>query len=119
LFRFWPEKDRLPFMDIHQSGTRRDRYDYYYAFSIPEYWQRLDGRYHYDYCVLQRPELESDRLLDVLDADRAHWALVFLDDAAAVYVRRGGALEAVAGRDAYRHLPAGRVGLEGLRARCK
>src|SRR5262249_33952110 len=25
LWRFWPQRDRLPFMDIHQSGTRADR----------------------------------------------------------------------------------------------
>src|SRR5262249_17249776 len=33
LWRFWPERDRLPFMDIHQSGTRADRDLYAYAFA--------------------------------------------------------------------------------------
>src|SRR5204863_88622 len=92
------------------------RYDYYYAFSIPEYWRRLDDRYHYDYCVLQRPELESDHLLDVLDADRERWALVFLHDAAAVYVRRGTSLENAARRDAYRYLPARTEAVDSLTA---
>jgi hypothetical protein len=119
LFRFWPDTTRLPFIDIHQSGTREDRNQYYWSMSVPEFWTRLDGRFHFDYCLLQRPQLETDHLLDVLDADTTGWALVFVDDAAALYVRRGGALDPIARRFAYRLVPAGPARLEALRALCK
>jgi len=35
LWRFWPERDRLPFMDVHQAGTRRERSAYTQALVSP------------------------------------------------------------------------------------
>jgi len=108
VWRFWPDPERLPFMDVHQTGTRDDRRLYAYAFGNRDAWEELDRRHHFDYALLDgHPELTpGDRLLDVLDADSS-WALVFRDDAAAVFVRRGGSLDAVADSFAYRLVAAG------------
>jgi tetratricopeptide (TPR) repeat protein len=51
----------------------------------------------------------SDALLDRFDPDTL-WALAFIDDAAALFLRRDGALAALADSFAYRLLPAGRAG---------
>ncbi len=108
VWRFWPDPERLPFMDVHQTGTRDDRRLYAFAFANREAWTELDQRHHFDYALLDgHPELTpGDRLLDVLDADST-WALVFRDDAAALFVRRGARLEAVADSFAYRLIAAG------------
>src|SRR5262249_45980175 len=42
LQRFWPERDRLPFIDIHQTGTREDRDLYALAMSDAQAWRELD-----------------------------------------------------------------------------
>lgn len=112
LWRFWPDSTRLPFMDIHQSGTPEIRRLYHDAFASAGAWQTLDQRYRFDYVLLARVPLPGETLLDRMDADST-WALVFLDDAAALYVRRAGPFARVAARDAYRLLPAGpaRLGL--------
>jgi tetratricopeptide (TPR) repeat protein len=62
--------------------------------------------------LLDRVQAGADRLLDFLDADTS-FSLVFLDDAAAVYVRRQGTLSPVAERFGYRFLPAGAAGRRG------
>jgi len=105
-WRFWPDRSRLPFIDVHQAGTRLDRNLYVLAFGSPEGWRALDRRHHFDYCLITRETDAAGRLPDILDADSA-WALVFLDDAATLYVRRDGPLAAVAARYAYHHLPGG------------
>jgi Flp pilus assembly protein TadD len=105
-WRFWPDRARLPFIDVHQAGTRLDRNLYVLAFGSPEGWRALDGRHHFDYCLITRETEAAGRLPDILDADST-WALVFLDDAATLYVRRDGPLAAVAARYAYHHLPGG------------
>ncbi|MFN0150279.1 MAG: tetratricopeptide repeat protein [bacterium] len=101
LWRFWPAQDRLPFMDIHQSGTPRDRDLIVRASTSSDAWRELDRAHRFDYAILNRLYVPpGDRLLDFVDADSS-WALVFADDVAAVYVRRDGACAALA-RDAYR-----------------
>jgi hypothetical protein len=117
LWRFWPDHSRLPFMDIHQAGTLEDRRLYAWAFTLPEAWRALDGKYRFDYVLLRRIQVPGDHLLDFLDRDST-WAPVFIDDAAAVYVRRAGPLRAVADSFAYRVLPAGGVALGRLAQRC-
>jgi tetratricopeptide (TPR) repeat protein len=112
-WRFWPERERLPFMDIHQAGGPEIRLEYMQAFARPEGWQALDRRFHFDYLVMDRRRHARTPLLDWLDADST-WALVFLDDAAALYVRRAGPLAGIASRFAYRRLPAGVAGLGPL-----
>lgn len=117
LWRFWPQRDRLPFMDIHQAGGPELRTLYVNALAGPGGWRTLDGRYHFDYVLLNRPRDFRSGPLEMFDADTA-WAAVFLDDAGALLVRRGGALQPLADRFAYRLLPAGGTDLWRLRAAC-
>jgi hypothetical protein len=118
LYRFWPDRSRLPFMDVHQSGTPRVRADYMAAMTREDGWRSLRDGYAIDWIMGWRIQVTGDRLLDFLDADTS-FALVFLDDAAALFVRRRGALAAVADSFAYRELPAGRAAMAGLGAACE
>jgi tetratricopeptide (TPR) repeat protein len=107
-WRFWPERERLPFLEEPLGGTAADRGLYAYAFSTPGAWQELDRRYRFDYALLEGRQ-ESDpgnRLLDVLDADTT-WSLVFRDDAAALYVRRGTAPDTTLSGLSYLLVPGG------------
>jgi hypothetical protein len=106
LHRFWPERERLPFMDIHQSGTPLDRYRYAFVGFEPRAWRDLDGQYRFDWVLWRRTGYGSERLLDRLDADTS-FTLVFLDDAAALWVRTHGPLAPLARARAYRAIPAG------------
>ncbi|TMQ72501.1 MAG: hypothetical protein E6K80_02650 [Candidatus Eisenbacteria bacterium] len=117
LYRFWPERDRLPFMDIHQTGTRADRDAYAYLYSYPRAWSVLDGRHHFDYALLARHQIKGNAGLDALDADSS-FALVFVDDVAALFVRRQGPLAAVAETFRYRLLPAGSARVAALQTLC-
>jgi hypothetical protein len=118
LWRFWPDRDRLPFMDIHQSGTDEDRRLYGRAMLQRNAWATLDRRHHFDYLLLNRVPARSGRLADLVDRDSS-WTLVFIDDAAALFVRRDGPLRAMADSFAYRWLPAGRAGWAAVAARCQ
>jgi Tetratricopeptide repeat len=108
LWRFWPEKDRLPFMDIHQSGSSDERDRYVRTFTQPEGWNQLDTRYRFDYALLDAAQdpPARDPLRDLLDAD-PRFALVFRDDAAALYVRREGRNAEVASALGYHLVPGG------------
>jgi hypothetical protein len=113
IWRFWPERDRLPFMDIHQTGTREDRRLAAGVTTDPATWSVIDGKHRFDYALLNRYWIQGDRSLDALDADTS-FAVVFMDDAAALYVRRSGPLRAVADSFAYRIVPAGTGGISRL-----
>jgi hypothetical protein len=115
LHRFWPDPGRLPFMDIHQAGTREDRYTYAFALVDERAWRDLDQRHRFDYALLRRTPYAGDRLIEFLDADSS-FAIVFMDDAAALYARRDGPLAELAARRAYRELPAGQARLGALGA---
>jgi hypothetical protein len=117
LYRFWPDRGRLPYLDIHQSGGPDIRLLYTRAFFGREGWLEADRRLRFEWVVLDRYRYGTSPLFDVLDADSS-WALVFCDDAAAVYVRRGGDLDSVAGRWAYQVVPAGTARLAGLGEAC-
>jgi hypothetical protein len=117
LWRFWPDRGRLPFMDIHQSGTRRDRDLTAFALSDESAWRRLDDERRFDYVLLPSRQFEGQRILDFLDADSLTWRLVFLDDAAALYLRREGPFADIAERERYRVLPAGDAAVAALAAR--
>ena len=110
IYRFWPERERLPFIDIHVSGTKEDRDLYAFAQVDSGSWARLDAKHRFDYALLARIQYGGDRLLNTLDRDSA-FALVFKDDVAALFVRREGPLAPVAERFAYRVVPAGNAGL--------
>ena len=107
-WRFWPDRARLPFMDIHQSGTRHDREVYSYVFTDPAAWAELMREHDFQMALLDGHQewVRGDRLLDILDQD-PRWALVFRDDAAALYLRRDGPLAAAAESLAYRVMPGG------------
>lgn len=111
LWRFWPDSTRLPFMDIHQTGTRQDRRLYVYAQIDARAWRELDRVHRFEWVLISRLEHERSPLLDFLDADSTTWSLVWVDDAAALFLRRGGLNAAAAGRDRYRWLPAGEAKL--------
>ena len=105
-WRFWPDRERLPFTDIHQSGSPEDRLAFAAAFVNPTVaWPALVQRYRLDYAVLDRRVGTGAALLEVVDADTG-WSMVFLDDAAGLYVRRK-SLAAVADSFGYRFLGAG------------
>jgi hypothetical protein len=106
LYRFWPDRERLPFMDIHQSGTEQDRYEYAFAWRDPRAFADLDRRHHFEYIVWRRVNYGSEQTLDQFDTDTS-LALVFADDAAAVYLPRRGRYAALADSFGYRAIPAG------------
>ena len=110
VYRFWPDRSRLPFMDIHQAGTRQDRYYYAWAQQDSSGWRYLDEMHHFDYAVLFTHQNPNDHLIDRLDADTTHWALVFSDDAAALFLRRDGPYASESQRLRYDLFPAGKVG---------
>lgn len=120
LWRFWPDRERLPFMDAHQSGTPADRALYPFIFRSEPAWHELDARRHFELLVVDgsiRP-VPGNRLPDLLDADPT-WALVFRDDQACLYVRRGGLNDATAEREGYRVVPGGSASLPALGAACE
>ena len=104
LWRFWPDRDRLPWMDIHNTGTPEDREAYVAALSRRDGWRVLDGPRRFDYVVLD--PFGADSLLTALDADTT-MRLVFLDDTGVLYARRGGPNGAVADSFGYRLLGGG------------
>jgi hypothetical protein len=117
LYRFWPDRSRLPFIDIHQAGTPAIRYAYAWVHQSDEAWNVLDKAYRFDYALLGRSGFQRTNLLDRLDPDST-WALLFEDDAMALFVRRGGPFAALARDSAYRELPAGAARLDPLGAAC-
>ncbi len=116
LWRFWPQQDRLPFMDIHQSGTARERLNYVACMSNEAAWRQMAEAYRFDVAILRRVHARGDRLLDFLDADST-WSMVFVDDVAAIYVRRGGPYAALVREQGYRVLPGGKAKLAALEGR--
>jgi hypothetical protein len=114
LFHFWPDRDRLPFVDIHPEEAPSDlRAAYFGALTSADGWQALDARYHFDYALLSRLYAQGYSLLDLLDDDPT-WAPVFVDDISALYVRRQGPMAAVADSFGYRLVKGGRAGLAAL-----
>lgn len=104
LWRFWPQRDRLPFMDIHQTGTRRDRDLVAVLFARPEAWTELDRGHRFDWVLLPRKQDPEVRRVEHVDADTS-FARVFLDDDWVVWVRRDGPMAALAESLEYHLLP--------------
>ncbi len=117
LWRFWPDRGRLPFMDIHQTGTREDRLAYVGAMTDAGEWQALDARHHFEWALLKRLHAPQDGTLDHVEADTT-WALVFADDAAVLFVKRAGSLAAVADSFGYALAPAGDAKRVAVAAAC-
>jgi len=118
LWRFWPERDRLPFIDIHQSATPADRALVARLGDDPLAFTALDRERHFEWVLTTSARNLSGGLPDELDADSS-WRLVFYDDAALLYVRRDGALAPIAARDGYRLLCGGDAALARLGARAQ
>jgi tetratricopeptide (TPR) repeat protein len=114
LYRFWPDRSRLPFMDIHQAGTPADRDLYAAALGSEDAWRALDRKYHFDYAMIYQShatkgrDFEVDQVADALDADST-WALVQCDDTARLYARREGPMREIAVRHGCEVLPGGTV----------
>jgi hypothetical protein len=107
LWRFWPDRGRLPYFDIHpEDKTAEERLGYLRAFTSTSGWIALSRRRGFDWAILSRLRMRDPGLLDALDSD-PDWCLVFADDAAALFVRRDGALGALADTSAYHVLPGG------------
>ncbi|MFI5370867.1 MAG: hypothetical protein ACHQ52_04845 [Candidatus Eisenbacteria bacterium] len=106
LHRFWPERDRLPFMDVHQSGGPRIQNEYMSALASGAGWRALRDRYRIEWALLWRVQVPGDVSQDALDADST-FQLVFADDVTALYVRRAGPLAAVADSFGYHTLVCG------------
>ena len=116
LWRFWPQRDRLPFIDIHQSATPADRALVARLGDDPLAFPALDRERRFAWVLTTNTRTLSGGLANELDADST-WRLVFYDDAALLYVRREGALAPIAARDGYRWLCGGDEGLGRLGAR--
>jgi hypothetical protein len=109
LWRFWPDFTRLPLVDIHpEDATPELRALYQRALTTRPGWRELDGRLRPDYALFTRRYADRPTVLDVIDEDD-RWALVFADDVAALYVRRGGALDSLAERWGYATLGGART----------
>ena len=117
-WRFWPDRGRLPFMDIHQSGTAADRALYAACRTDAAAWRALDAARRFDYLILRLPQTEREILHDVVESDST-WALVFLDDAAALHLRRSGPLQATIDSFDFHRLATGRVRMEALARTCQ
>jgi hypothetical protein len=101
LWRFWPDRGRLPFFSIHPESSPPDiRALYAAVFTNASAWTEADARFRFDYVLLDRQQYGTDRLYDRLDTDST-WALAFADDAALLYLRRDGAMAAKAESLAY------------------
>jgi hypothetical protein len=112
-FRYWPRRDRLPFMGIHQEGSRELRADYMAVQRDPRRWPDFDRRYRFDYLVIGRLTGLGWPLLSWLDRDTT-WARVFGDDVAYVFVRRHGPYARLAADSAYAVLPSNPDALAAL-----
>jgi tetratricopeptide (TPR) repeat protein len=100
-------------MDIHQAGTKEIRYLYAFALQDTAAWRVTDQRFHFDWVLLPGATPGSPSLANFLDADST-WALVFADDEAVLWLRRGGACDSLARAYAYRYLPGGPAGIGPL-----
>jgi tetratricopeptide (TPR) repeat protein len=99
---------RVPIVDGRGHVTPSLLEEIHFARAYPEHLERLRARFGLDAAVMDYPVYSGDTFEDVLgpDADRAltspDWALVYWDDVALVYLRRGGSHTAVIERDGYR-----------------
>src|SRR4029079_3052618 len=71
----------------------------------------LDDRFHFDWMILSRRYAHGPGLLDTVDDDQ-RWSLVFVDDTAALYLRREGRMAPLAELFAYRTLGGSRATMD-------
>ena len=117
-FRFWPVRDRLPFLSSQPEYTPADdRALYLSALRTEAGWRALDDKHQFDYVMVERDQALGDSLLDFLDRD-PRFAMVFSDDAAELLVRRD-RFPALVDSFGYRAIPAGRAGRYSLGPLCQ
>jgi Flp pilus assembly protein TadD len=114
LWRLWPED--LPFMNQRQSARMELINEYLFALSRESVWRRLERDYAVDHVVADR-QAAVDSLMDFVERDTS-WALVFADDQAALYLKRGPRFAPLIARFAYPHLrlAGDHVAQDGARA---
>jgi hypothetical protein len=118
LWRFWPERDRLPFMTTQPEDVPRDdRNAYAAALTDERAWRTLDARCRFDWAMLDRNPSPGERLLAFVGADSS-FVPVFMDDAAVVFARRDGPMAALADSFGYRTVPADRTRRDALLDAC-
>ncbi len=82
----------------------------HFARAYPQHMDRLQAAYGFDVAVVDYPSYSGDRVEDVIGADAdagmasPAWALVYWDDMALVYLRRGSRYADIIARDEYRHV---------------
>ena len=113
LWRFWPQRDRLPFMDIHQTGTRADRDRVAFLFGRRQAWTDLDRERRFDWVLLAREQDALSYTVEYVDEDTS-FAAAFLDDDWVVWLRRDGPMAALAQSNGYHLLPASYRGMNAL-----
>jgi hypothetical protein len=113
LWRFWPQRDRLPFMDIHQTGTRRDRDRMAFLFGRQEAWTEMESEHRFDWVLLVREQDALSHTVEYVAADTS-FTPAFLDDDWVVFLRRDGPMAALAKRSSYHLLPASYRGMNAL-----
>jgi hypothetical protein len=112
--RFWPDRERAPFVTTQPELSGAEiRATYGEAMRRPAAWYALDRSLGFDYVLLERAQDPGDHLPDVLDGDTT-WVMVFGDDAAQLWVRRGGRFADVAAARGYAVIPGGRDRRPGL-----
>jgi tetratricopeptide (TPR) repeat protein len=101
---------RVPILDGRGFMEPSLLEEIHFARAYPQHLARLQARFGLEIAVMDYAMYEGDAVEDVLgpDADPAltspDWALVYWDDYALVYLRRGGRYAAVIDRDEYRHV---------------
>ncbi len=99
---------RVPIVDGRGYLTPSMLEEVHFARAYPRHLQELQARFGFEVAVMDYPTYSGDSVAEVLgpDADAAlaspQWALVYWDDVALVYLRRGGPHAAVIARDEYR-----------------
>ena len=119
-WRFWPDRSRLPFMTTQPENSKPEDRAAIVAADLDEgTWRTLDARCGFDWVLLDRLRNgPRDSLLTWVGRDSS-FACVFMDDAAYLFVRRAGALAAVADSFQFGIVPATPEGREELIARCE
>ncbi len=115
---------RAPILDGRGMAPPSLLEEIHFARAYPQHLARLQARFGFEAAVMDYPTYSGDAIEEVIgpDADSAlassDWALVYWDDVALVYLRRGGPHAGVIERDEYRHVkPAnGGAGLARLLA---
>jgi tetratricopeptide (TPR) repeat protein len=101
---------RAAILDGRGNVTPQLLEEIHFARVYPQHLDRLQAEYGIDVAVVDYPTYSGDRVEDVIGADAdaglasAAWALVYWDDVALVYLRRGSRHADVIARDEYRHV---------------